>query len=521
MTILTWRSTDRGAPTVAGQQGSMCALAESVLVKGYPTVSSSITRSGTVATVSATAHGHATGDKVSISGAVEVDYNGTFVVTVTDANTFTYTVDNSPTTPATGTILSAGITTAGTVTLTRSSQTVTASLTSHGFSVGQRVVISGANEAGYNGLWHVATVADADTFTYVIPVTGATPDTPATGTILARYGTHSAGWSLSYTATNKRIFKQGASGSLSQMVLRLNESTATVHDYGCGMQMAESASGIDTLTNAAYTTEGASYTGTLKSGTADSATRPWIMIGDDGGRTIIIGNAPQITYTNGVRLGYLISYFGDAKSYVPGDTYPQFQCPAWRNSGGTSFTTVAAVGAYASYMNDMAYSFPYFAETLYMPSAYADTTNGVSRWMRNHAGTAGFMAGYTVNPVARSLTTTLSTGPTYTTNISGQYFPATIYDAYPDPASGGFNMAKPVLVHATTSPRTGNLVVRGEMKGLWFPLHRLPSGWVNGDRFSGSGETEGKTFEVLILPYHGASATTLSYILVEISDTWG
>jgi hypothetical protein len=64
----------------------------------------SITRSGTVATVTVTAHGFANGVSVIISGAVQTDYNINAAITVVDANTFTYTVANSPVTPATGTI---------------------------------------------------------------------------------------------------------------------------------------------------------------------------------------------------------------------------------------------------------------------------------------------------------------------------------------------------------------------------------------------------------------------------------
>ena len=67
----------------------------------------SITRSGTTATVTTTnSHFYATGDFVTVSGAVETDYNLTGAsVTVTGATTFTYEVANSPTSPATGTIL--------------------------------------------------------------------------------------------------------------------------------------------------------------------------------------------------------------------------------------------------------------------------------------------------------------------------------------------------------------------------------------------------------------------------------
>jgi hypothetical protein len=65
----------------------------------------SITRASTTATVTATAHGFTTGDQINIRGADQTDYNGDFLVTVTDANTFTYTVSGSPATPATGTII--------------------------------------------------------------------------------------------------------------------------------------------------------------------------------------------------------------------------------------------------------------------------------------------------------------------------------------------------------------------------------------------------------------------------------
>ena len=65
----------------------------------------SLTRVGTTATAEfASAHGLATGLSATISGAVETDYNGTFVITVTSETELEYTVAGSPTTPATGTI---------------------------------------------------------------------------------------------------------------------------------------------------------------------------------------------------------------------------------------------------------------------------------------------------------------------------------------------------------------------------------------------------------------------------------
>lgn len=64
-----------------------------------------ITRSGTIATVTHTAHGLNTGNKIVVRGANEPPYNGVKTITVIDTNSYTYTVNDSPATPATGTIL--------------------------------------------------------------------------------------------------------------------------------------------------------------------------------------------------------------------------------------------------------------------------------------------------------------------------------------------------------------------------------------------------------------------------------
>lgn len=64
----------------------------------------SLTRSGTVATATTLkAHGYATGDYVTIAGAVQA-YNGKVKITVTSTTAFTFTCTAGLTTPATGLI---------------------------------------------------------------------------------------------------------------------------------------------------------------------------------------------------------------------------------------------------------------------------------------------------------------------------------------------------------------------------------------------------------------------------------
>ena len=77
---------------------------------------STITRGGTgnlTATVTtAAAHGLATGNRVTISGATESNYNGTYVITVTGGSEFTYTMATAPSADATvvGSYTTIGIT---------------------------------------------------------------------------------------------------------------------------------------------------------------------------------------------------------------------------------------------------------------------------------------------------------------------------------------------------------------------------------------------------------------------------
>lgn len=106
-------SNTPGFGTLSGTAGALTTLLDQLLVNGNtPQSVTSITRSGSVATVTCSAtHGFWDGTNsqgqyfyVTIAGAAQSDYNGTFLAQATGTTTFTYTVANSPATPATGTI---------------------------------------------------------------------------------------------------------------------------------------------------------------------------------------------------------------------------------------------------------------------------------------------------------------------------------------------------------------------------------------------------------------------------------
>lgn len=79
-----------------------------VLSLGVATIAalSGIGAAEVLVTVTHTAHGYTTGQKVMITGANEGPYNGIKTITVVDADTYTYTAPGNPSTPATGTIKS-------------------------------------------------------------------------------------------------------------------------------------------------------------------------------------------------------------------------------------------------------------------------------------------------------------------------------------------------------------------------------------------------------------------------------
>lgn len=75
-----------------------------------------------------------------------------------------------------------GLSSANSCTITRSGYVATVTQVSHPFSVGDEAYIHGATQTAYNGLQTVQSVPTADTYTFTVQ---GTPATPATGTITA------------------------------------------------------------------------------------------------------------------------------------------------------------------------------------------------------------------------------------------------------------------------------------------------------------------------------------------------
>ena len=508
------RNTDRGAPVLTGQQGKLCDVMLKALVQGFPQGNpTSMTRTGSVVTVNMTGHGKVTGQEVTISGANETEYNGNHVATYIDANSFSFPIATTPSTPATGTIVVGGETLAATITsITRSGTTCTAEATAHGFSIGHRAKVYGAEQAQYNGWQTVTTVPDADHFTYELP-TGVSPATPAT-TIAGMYATYGAaalGWSVAFSATNKQVFRQGAKASLISAVLVVSETDASYGTYGAGLWMAEDATSATAFTNLFYSAEHPLGTGTLKSGTADATPRKWVIIGDH--RTVILLTQPAVVDAASILSGWCPNYFGDIVSHLPGDIYPILSGPCFR-SGSAFNAPVQLAGSSGAVTSVFIGSVMRYAD----PPAFAESAYPL-RMKRNHLNQIGYIGCTFFSPTAGAyLSSPNSVGPIGRSSSNGG---STTYFnfEYPDPVHGGLNVDELHVAHASSSANTGKIVMRGKARGVYTLLHdraTLPIN--NNDTFYGAGAFAGKTFEIFDFTYNSANYGCFA---IETSDTWG
>jgi uncharacterized repeat protein (TIGR01451 family) len=94
------------AASAVGAGGGTLTLSQGLRNTYTSTVTGvGLTRAGAVVTATTpVAHGLSAGNLVTIAGATQAGYNGTFTVTGATATTFTYTIAGTPATPATGTI---------------------------------------------------------------------------------------------------------------------------------------------------------------------------------------------------------------------------------------------------------------------------------------------------------------------------------------------------------------------------------------------------------------------------------
>ena len=319
----------------------------------------------------------------------------------------------------------------------------------HGWVKTAKITVAGATQTEYNGEFN-ATVTGNNQVTYTLPSTASAGT--ATGTITVKLA--GCGWTKPLTGTNLAAFKQGAGSS--GLYLRVDDTNATYS----AVRGYETMSDVNTGTGAFPTTTQQASPGLywIKSSTADATARPWMVIADEGFFAFEIdGNSNG----NGASPQASLNFFGDITSYLPGDTFKA----AIKGATGSSYVN----STYSS-----ASSATTASQGCYLARAYTLTGTAI----------------------------TIGLHTDYSKGGSGGWGYAGI--PFPNPVDNGLYLSKIWVMESVTG------ALRGEVPGVWVPLHTVPLAQM--DAFLGTGDYATKILQFFKI----FSASSLMF---EISDT--
>lgn len=282
--------------------------------------------------------------------------------------------------------------------------------------------------------------------------------------LVTGYGAKSgAGWTREFDGTNKSVFRPGSGN---QFYLRVSDEGTGAANYA-RIVGYETMSDVDTGTNAFPTS--AQLSGGLycvKSVSANSTARPWVLIADDKIFHLIVDYNSDGATCIGIS-------FGSFYSYKTSDTFNTLIIGNTTSSASTNYysystyvSNAAALGHYMARRYDGLSTSCQFNKLLISGSIYSGSAISM------YSGSSSFSLKYPC-PLTGSLM------------ISGYYVAENVVDN----------------------------IIRGRIPGLWAIGHTLP--FVHLDTVSGvvGTDMEGKTF--LYLRHYNNGA-----ILLETSDTW-
>lgn len=323
-----------------------------------------------------------------------------------------------------------------------------------------------------------------------------------------------AGWTIAYTATNKRAYLQNLTGAnnASGMHLYVDDNGpgagAAKEARACGFETmsAITPTGTGQFPTAAQSAIGTGQLAIRKSNTADATARPWTIIANGQSVYIFIETGDNVAPV----LGAFPFIFGDFEPYKSGDQYAV--CIIGRNIENTGtaanepFPIVNSGNIAAGYgLNNT--MFGHFIA-------------------RNWAGTGGSVRCGKVIDISKQFnantqvaiggwngeaSTTAAGGANIamgrTWNIANVQWPS------PNGPDGSIWVSPIFLNHS--------FALRGYLSGLWAPLHDRPLNH-NDTVTVGAGNLNGKSLICMQIPAYintGANSDN-GEVFVEYSDTW-
>jgi hypothetical protein len=442
-----YRSTDANAPVIIGNQGSLIAVLDAILVNGYgSTFASGSVTNDTVIPVD--------GDTVTIGG---ITY--TFRTSVAGQPVNAVLIGASA--AAANTNLMAAVNGTGTVGSTYSTGTVAhPSVNAISVSATRFDVFARKGGAAGNSLTLARTSAGTPHFS----VSGATL-TGGGGTDTVA----SAGWTKPFSGISglQAMYRQASSGMYLQ-----------VDDTGAGVGVTREARAWGWETASAYGTgtglfpiagQTAGGAPIRKSLAQDMALKPWVAFAD--GRTFYL-----FIQTGDVSATYAGFMFGDIYSYLSGDAYKCAIIGGGSETGSTLTAHSFGLMMIAQLSNEGGH---------YISRNFSGI-GGSSPFMK--IGDASLMA----NPSASA------------SGVSGAL-------VFPNQSDGGLDVAQMRVVDGTTPGNvslTGGINLRGRLRGLYMVAHPNTS-FADGDTFNGIGEFAGRSFVIVKLVLGSASVSAL------------
>ncbi|HOX27389.1 MAG TPA: hypothetical protein PLL30_17085 [Candidatus Krumholzibacteria bacterium] len=350
-----------------------------------------------------------------------------------------------------------------TVTITRTGTTATINCTSHGFRDGQILAVSGANESDYN-ITARCTYVDANNVTIQV---ANSPATPATGTITCKVAP--AGWSIAYTGTNLRSYRQPA--GTSQLYLGVDDTGTTNARYRGFETMTAAGVAVGSGTNPFPTDAQVSGGGYYyKSNSASTTARDWIAIVNNG-LILLFGGGGASDYS-----GQMV--FGDAIPNDAADVWPTIcYCAESSNKSNPVHLTASPI-------------FPY-------------TTSNLAGCfiVRNKAGAAGCVRAMNYSEAIQ--------------NSGATSYPPGSYGwmTYPSPVYGGLLMS-PWEIVASADYLHGP---RFLLPGLWSPWHSATN-FGQKDTFTGAAGTPLADKKFIIIKAYNSDYGTLGAYILELTD---
>jgi len=183
---------------------------------------------------------------------------------------------------------------------------------SHGYQVGQRVLIAGASTSTLNGDKTVVATPTATTFTFAVTQADGS-ETPGSASVKRT----PLGWVKEFSGTNKAVYQMTDAASYGQR-LRVDDSTAGVDARVIGV---ENPTTVDAYSDAFPTDTQRAGGGYWSRGANNTTAKFWAIVGDERFFYYIVEHSARNGPYRGTNIGYTGGYFGDILSFKNGEAY--------------------------------------------------------------------------------------------------------------------------------------------------------------------------------------------------------